>query len=111
MRSTRKTRFPRPTKAVSKDGLIRRFLVTGKVQGVFFRQSTKLEAKRLSIRGSARNLADGSVEVWAQGSAASLDALHHWLQRGPAHARVDAVHEVQCSAAGATKISAEFEVF
>jgi acylphosphatase len=50
------------------DDIVRRYLVTGKVQGVFFRHSARLEAKRLQIRGLARNLADGSVEVLAQGS-------------------------------------------
>jgi acylphosphatase len=75
------------------DEVIRRFLVTGKVQGVFFRQSARLEAQRLGIRGSARNLSDGSVEVWAQGSATAVDALYQWLKRGPPHARVDVVRD------------------
>jgi acylphosphatase len=100
------------------DEVIRRFLVTGKVQGVFFRQSTRLEAKRLGLKGSARNLADGSVEVWAQGSAAALDALHRWLKRGPPHARVDCVRETHFSGAdaaashaGKPEIPDGFEVF
>jgi acylphosphatase len=71
----------------------RRFLVFGKVQGVFFRQSTRLEALRLGIRGVARNLSDGSVEVLAQGEASQLQELRLWLQRGPSQARVDEVHE------------------
>jgi acylphosphatase len=71
----------------------RRFLVFGKVQGVFFRQSARLEAERLGIRGIARNLSDGSVEILAQGGAAALEELRVWLQRGPAHARVDEVRE------------------
>ena len=68
----------------------------GKVQGVFFRHSARLEAKRLSLRGVARNLPDGSVEVLAQGSVGAVDAMHEWLQRGPARARVEAVHESDC---------------
>ena len=71
----------------------RRFLVFGRVQGVFFRQSTRLEAEKLGIRGIARNLSDGSVEVLAQGDAAALEELRRWLQRGPAHARVEEVRE------------------
>jgi acylphosphatase len=71
----------------------RRFLVFGKVQGVFFRQSTRLEAEKLGIRGIARNLSDGSVEVLAQGDAAALEELRRWLQRGPVHARVEEVRE------------------
>jgi acylphosphatase len=71
----------------------RRFLVTGKVQGVYFRHSTRVEAERLALRGVARNLPDGSVEVIAHGEAQGLEALHRWLQRGPAMARVTGVHE------------------
>ncbi len=75
------------------DEVIRRFLVSGKVQGVFFRHSARLEAERLGVRGTARNLPDGSVEVLARGSIAGVAAMHEWLKRGPARARVDAVHE------------------
>jgi acylphosphatase len=73
--------------------LVRRFLVHGKVQGVFFRHSTRLEAERLAIWGVARNLPDGSVEVIARGTAAALQELRSWLHRGPAQARVDSVQE------------------
>jgi acylphosphatase len=75
------------------DPVIRRFLVFGKVQGVYFRHSTRLEARRLVIRGTARNLPDGSVEVLAQGDAAAVEELRGWLHRGPAEARVDEVRE------------------
>jgi acylphosphatase len=68
-----------------------RFLVSGRVQGVFFRASTRTEAERLGIAGVARNLADGRVEVIASGTDASLDALEAWLRQGPPSARVDAV--------------------
>ncbi|HEX4241000.1 MAG TPA: acylphosphatase [Steroidobacteraceae bacterium] len=74
---------------------IRRFLVTGKVQGVFFRHSTRVEARRLKLHGFARNLPDGSVEVVARGAAAEVEQLHAWLHRGPAQARVDAVRETE----------------
>lgn len=73
--------------------ITRRFLVTGKVQGVYFRHSTRAEAERLALRGVARNLPDGSVEVIAHGEAPALEALHQWLHRGPAMARVAAVQE------------------
>jgi acylphosphatase len=75
------------------DPVIRRFLVFGKVQGVYFRHSARIEARRLAIRGMARNLPDGSVEVLAQGGAAAVEELRAWLQRGPAQARVDEVRE------------------
>jgi acylphosphatase len=65
-----------------------RFLVSGKVQGVCFRAATRDEALRLGLRGHARNLPDGRVEVLAAGQGAALDALMQWLQRGPPLARV-----------------------
>jgi acylphosphatase len=74
--------------------VIRRFLVFGKVQGVFFRHSTQIEAGRLALRGIARNMPDGSVEVVAQGRSTAVEELRAWLERGPAHARVDEVREV-----------------
>ena len=76
------------------DDITRRFLVTGRVQGVYFRQSACDEAGRLGVRGLARNLADGSVEVTAQGAPAAVAALRDWLHRGPRTARVAGVHEV-----------------
>jgi acylphosphatase len=68
-----------------------RFHVSGRVQGVFFRASTRQEALRLSLRGYARNLADGRVEVVACGSAAAVSELERWLWQGPPAARVDDV--------------------
>ena len=68
-----------------------RFHVSGRVQGVFFRASTRVEAMRLDIRGYARNLRDGRVEVLAQGTTESLLELEAWLQHGPEGARVTAV--------------------
>jgi acylphosphatase len=91
--------------------VIRRFLVVGKVQGVYFRHSTRLEAKRLRVRGLARNLPDGSVEVLAQGSQSDVNALRQWLHRGPAHARVETVHECEAGESARLEIPAEFEVF
>jgi acylphosphatase len=61
---------------------------------VYFRHSARLEARRLNIRGFARNLPDGSVEVLAQGGAAAVEELGAWLQHGPAEARVDEVREM-----------------
>ncbi len=71
-----------------------RFLVRGRVQGVRFRAATRSEALRLGLRGHARNLADGSVEVLAAGEEAAIAALQRWLQHGPPLARVDEV--VRC---------------
>jgi acylphosphatase len=96
---------------MSMEEVIRRFLVIGKVQGVYFRHSARLEAKRLGVRGLARNLPDGSVEVLAQGSQSSVDAMRQWLHRGPAHARVEALREYDAAESHRTEIPAEFEVF
>jgi acylphosphatase len=68
-----------------------RFFVSGRVQGVFFRASTRNEALRLGLVGYARNLADGRVEVLAQGEAVALTGLEAWLRQGPPMARVDAL--------------------
>lgn len=66
-----------------------RCLVAGRVQGVFFRASTREQALRLGLTGYARNLPDGRVEVLAFGPA--LDQLLDWLRVGPPHAQVTAV--------------------
>ena len=68
-----------------------RFVVSGRVQGVFFRASARAEATRLGLAGSARNLDDGRVEVVAIGPDAALDALERWLWQGPPSARVEGV--------------------
>jgi len=66
-----------------------RFVVSGRVQGVFFRASTREQAQRLGLRGHARNLADGRVEVVAAGTDEAIDALAQWLRHGPANARME----------------------
>ena len=68
-----------------------RFLVSGKVQGVFYRASTRERALDLGLSGRATNLPDGRVDVIAEGDAVALDALEAWLRLGPPAARVDAV--------------------
>ncbi len=75
-----------------------RFLVSGRVQGVFFRASTREQALRLGLTGKAVNLDDGRVEVVACGTPEALDALAVWLRRGPPAARVDALERTQIQA-------------
>lgn len=75
--------------------MLRRFQVSGHVQGVFFRASTRAVAQPLGITGYARNLANGDVEVLADGTEAALQQLHQWLHRGPEMARVDQVVELE----------------
>jgi acylphosphatase len=77
------------------DQVSRRFRITGQVQGVYFRHSTRQEAEGLAVRGFARNLPDGSVEVVAHGCSDAVEKLRQWLHRGPAMARVEAVHELE----------------
>jgi acylphosphatase len=68
-----------------------RIRVAGLVQGVFYRQSTALEAARLGLSGTVRNLFDGSVEVVAEGARGEVEALVAWCRRGPPSARVEAL--------------------
>ncbi|KAA9332182.1 acylphosphatase [Hymenobacter busanensis] len=72
----------------------RTFRIHGRVQGVFFRQSAKKEAERLGLTGYARNNADDTVTIEAEGPREALDALAAWCQHGPPAARVEKV-EVQ----------------
>lgn len=66
-------------------------LVSGRVQGVWFRASTQREARRLGLTGWVRNLPDGRVELMASGPEAPLKALKRWLHRGPPAAQVEEV--------------------
>lgn len=76
----------------------RKWLIAGRVQGVFFRESTRRQAEPLGLSGHAVNLPDGRVEVVAAGSTAALDELEAWLQHGPSAARVDAVDRSEAPA-------------
>lgn len=68
-----------------------RFHVAGRVQGVFFRASTRTQAQRLGLSGYAKNLPDGRVEVLASGAADALAELERWLHSGSPAARVEHV--------------------
>lgn len=65
--------------------------ITGRVQGVWFRESMRKEAEQLGVTGWVRNRPDGSVEAVVQGTSAAVDALVVWARRGPPLARVDDV--------------------
>lgn len=67
-------------------------IVTGKVQGVFYRQSTKEKAIAIGVKGMVRNENDGSVKIIATGSKEQLNALIEWCRQGPPKARVDSVN-------------------
>lgn len=66
-------------------------LITGRVQGVFYRQSTTQVATDLGLRGWVRNLPDGRVEVLAEGSQAALEQLLAFCHEGPPAALVEQV--------------------
>lgn len=77
---------------MSADRVAALFYVSGHVQGVAFRAHTRAQALALGVRGHARNLADGRVEVLAVGDAEAVERLAAWLRHGPPSARVDGVH-------------------
>ena len=71
----------------------RRLLVSGRVQGVFYRQACKRQADALDVAGLARNLDDGRVEVIAEGRPDAVAALAAWCRTGPPRALVTKVDE------------------
>ena len=86
-------------------------LVSGRVQGVWFRGSTCDQATELGLAGWVRNLSDGRVEYVAQGSREHVEKLIDWSRRGPRWARVDELDVVWESAADQSDVeSGEFRV-
>ena len=75
----------------------RRFIVKGRVQGVFFRDSTRRIAESLGLTGYAINLPDGNVEVLACGDPEKIGELGAWLQQGPPMSRVSEVVPVDAN--------------
>lgn len=65
--------------------------VTGRVQGVSFRQCTAEQAERLDLDGWVRNLSDGRVEVLMEGAQSAVQELASWLEQGPERAQVERV--------------------
>lgn len=75
-------------------------LVTGRVQGVFFRDSCREQARAEGVGGWVRNRGDGSVEAEFEGSRPAVDRLIAWCRAGPPRARVDAVEPTEIPAIG-----------
>lgn len=67
------------------------FLVSGRVQGVWYRAATQQQAHGLGVTGYAKNLPDGRVEVLACGAEDGVAELEQWLWQGPAQAKVESV--------------------
>jgi acylphosphatase len=86
----------------------RRCLVSGRVQGVFFRASTRQLAVELGLTGYARNLADGRVEVLAVGPATAVQQLCDWLWIGPPSAKVSGVEITEVPLASLQPVPTDF---
>ncbi len=71
-----------------------RYLISGRVQGVFYRSSAQQQASNLGLRGWVRNLMDGRVELLACGDQVILDELEKWLQIGPDYAKVSNIEVI-----------------
>ena len=65
-----------------------RYLISGRVQGAFYRASAQHQARALGLRGWVRNLVDGRVELLACGDQVVLDELEKWMKIGPEYAKV-----------------------
>ncbi|MDC0709652.1 acylphosphatase [Stigmatella sp. ncwal1] len=74
--------------------------IHGKVQGVFFRESARIEASRLGLTGWIRNRDDGSVEALVEGPDAALEDFIQWCHRGPSTARVTQVERAMGESTG-----------
>ena len=66
-------------------------LISGKVQGVFFRQALKVVAKKNNVTGWVRNLTDKRVEAVLEGDRESVNLVIEWAKVGPANSRVDGI--------------------
>jgi len=80
--------------------IARRLVVRGRVQGVWFRESMRLEAQALGVAGWVRNRMDGSVEALLEGTPAAVEALVRWAHRGPEAAEVADVEQHEAAAVG-----------
>ena len=78
----------------------RRVVITGRVQGVFFRDSTRREARRRRVAGWVTNRPDGSVEAVFEGEPHAVEAVVAWTRRGPVRARVESHTVTQEEPAG-----------
>lgn len=83
------------------EAIARRVVVHGRVQGVFFRASTREKARVHGLVGWVRNRPDGAVEAWLEGPAEHVTALLAWIEDGgPRHAVVERVEHEEVPPAG-----------
>ncbi len=86
--------------------------VSGRVQGVFFRDSTRQVANELNLSGGVRNLRDGRVEVQARGDEVAIQTLIKWLKTGPKYAKVSTIEVIDCPQVLVDSIPADrFEIW
>jgi acylphosphatase len=81
-----------------------RVLVSGRVQGVWYRETCRREAERLGVAGWVRNRPDGRVEIEAEGPRPAVDALVGWARRGPPRAVVDTLVVEDLEVGGAAAV-------
>jgi acylphosphatase len=80
---------------VTEERIRRRLVVRGRVQGVFFRDSTQERARAAGVGGWVRNLDDGSVEIVLEGPSEAVEGVARFCESGPSHASVDHVDSRQ----------------
>ncbi len=78
----------------------RRVVISGQVQGVWFRESCRQQARVNAVAGSVRNLEDGTVEAIFEGPPVSVERLIEWCRTGPRHAVVESVATFDCKPIG-----------
>ena len=88
--------------------IYKRFLVSGRVQGGFYRDSARHEAKLLGLQGWVRNLEDGRVELLASGEEQAVETLEKWLEIGPEYAKVTTIEVIIENPVGLTE---SFEIW
>lgn len=81
----------------------RHLLVSGKVQGVFYRDSTRQQAVQLGLTGYVKNLSNGQVEIEVCGDKSMLDELQQWLWKGPIMADVKDIQMKEISVVNYSK--------
>ena len=77
-----------------------RVIVSGRVQGVYYRHTCRAVARELGVRGWVRNCSDGTVEVVAEGSRDAVGDLIAWCREGPPHADITGLEVIDETVAG-----------
>jgi acylphosphatase len=82
--------------------ICRRLVVSGQVQGVFFRDSTRRRATQAGVAGWVTNRPDGTVEALLEGDPEAVELMIDYCRQGPGHAQVDDVAVSECAPEGRT---------